>query len=258
MENAKFTLFIDLLPEGLRIEHDAYQTLPPEFLALPGMTPRWFGTNIRTELSGGVTESLHMLEKLLTLLPPLEETHVVLGICEDPFHAGISGFLSNLQLLKLLKSKTPYRVEIQTRSPLILLLTPLLKSFGTRSEVVMSLECIDDRSSSYFTPAVPRTSERLAASRALKRAGIPISIQLLPVLPRNFSLEKAKKFARILAAFSDHIFLLDEVRGTVKNADAALPVSDSVRLFSEIFFNMGNEGGLTGVKSGVQLFREAA
>jgi len=79
----------------------------------------------------------------------------------------------------------PAQLVMHTRSHLILQDIDLLKQFGDRLSVGVSITTDDDNIRAEFEPKAPSISRRLELIRALSEAGIQVNASLAPLLPLN-------------------------------------------------------------------------
>ena len=88
-------------------------------------------------------------------------------------------------ILEAVAERPPAVFVIQTRGPLILRDLPLLRAAAERTQLRVSLSVTTNREeiSRMFEPRGPSVAERLRAVRALRDAGIPVSVTLSPLLP---------------------------------------------------------------------------
>lgn len=103
------------------------------------------------------------------------------GDCYQPAEERVG--LTRRVLELLLEENRP--VHILTKSTLVLRDIDLLARLaaGPGAVVSMSLSSVSARLSAVFEPGVPPPAERLTALAALKRAGVPTGVYLMPVLP---------------------------------------------------------------------------
>ncbi len=117
---------------------------------------------------------------------------VVFGGDSDPLLPFDQNFDLTVSMLKLLSQANIQELYFQTRSPIILILLPLLQSFGRKLRVVIGLESIDDCLSRELLPDLPLASDRIRAARVLSKFQIRVIVQTtqLPHIPYPGHLSK--------------------------------------------------------------------
>jgi hypothetical protein len=139
----------------------------------------------------------------------LSETSIVFGFKSDPFHPYKQKFDSALQIIELFSIYKPKKVTIQTRSSLILLALPVLKSMGDSLLVTIALESTSDVMNKRYTPLLPRPSERIKAARTLRSLGIHTLLQVAPLVPRGSHSDEVLTLACLINELSDQIRILE-------------------------------------------------
>jgi hypothetical protein len=148
-------------------------------------------------------------EKLASGKVSLAETDVIIGFEEDPCHPFAPRFERTMRLLEQLAQASPRSVTINTRSPLLVLALPVLKSFEERLTVNVALETHDDEFAQRYLPELPRPSERIKLIRALKTFEINVTIQVSPVVPQNRERKKSFELALQLRKLSCPMRIVD-------------------------------------------------
>ena len=85
--------------------------------------------------------------------------------------------------LELTRDASTLNVRVLTRSPLAKLDFDLFASFGNRLTFGMSLPTLRNDLSSVYEPKAPAPSQRLAALRAAREAGLHVFVALAPTYP---------------------------------------------------------------------------
>jgi DNA repair photolyase len=85
--------------------------------------------------------------------------------------------------LELIRDASTLNVRILTRSPLAKLDFDLFTSFGKRLAFGMSLPTLRNDLSTIYEPKAPAPSQRLAALRAAREAGLHVFVALAPTYP---------------------------------------------------------------------------
>ncbi|TPX05209.1 radical SAM protein, partial [Schumannella luteola] len=110
--------------------------------------------------------------------------HVALGTNTDPYQRAEGRYrLMPGVIAALAASGTPF--SILTKGTLLRRDIPLLQAAAERVpvETAMSIAIYDDELQHSIEPGAPTTAARLATVRAVREAGLPCSVFLMPVLP---------------------------------------------------------------------------
>lgn len=137
----------------------------------------------------------------------LHKTIFVLGLTEDPLHPFGKNFDLTMRCAELFKQYVPKLLHIQTRSPLVVIMMPLLRELGSKCMVTMPVETHNEEVAERFTPDLPRVGERLKAANALRNLGVTVTLSASPILPYGDWREDAKGFANTLDENSDFIII---------------------------------------------------
>jgi len=146
----------------------------------------------------------------------LHTSQVYLGTTTDPFFPFEGKFDVSMKFLDLFRRYTPGMLIVQTRSPLIVIALPVFKALGPRAAVTIGIETNDDQAVARYTPGFPRVEERLKAATALRRFGVEVTLQVAPVLPYGDWRADAGRFAELLAANGDYVFVRPMSDGSEK------------------------------------------
>lgn len=151
---------------------------------------------------------LHQLELNLMRLSQqgvLSTAEIFFGTTTDPFFPFEGKFDASIRFLELFQRYTPGMLTVQTRSPLIVIAMPVLRKLGQRASVTLGIETPLEESASRYTPGLPRIDERFKTAAALRRFGVPVTIQVGPVLPYGDWRQDAEEFAQKLVEHADYI-----------------------------------------------------
>lgn len=85
--------------------------------------------------------------------------------------------------LELIRDRSDLNVRILTRSPLASADFDLFKSFGSRLLFGMSLPTLRNDLAKVYEPKAPAPSQRLAALRAARKAGLNVYVAMAPTYP---------------------------------------------------------------------------
>jgi len=202
---------IDLYPDGLAFgqhripEHDAASE--HLYLRLIGIHDH-LKLQSKYGLSGrAVKQELIQHLTRLSAKGLLSTAEIHFGVAHDPFEGQGGHFAHALSLLDVFKTFKPYRLVIQTRSPLAVIALPALKQMGDRVRVVVGIETCLEESVLKYTPGLARCEERLKMVRTMQRFGIAVAVQATPVLPYGEWRKDAQRFARTLAALNVPILM---------------------------------------------------
>lgn len=119
----------------------------------------------------------------------LRESHrcfdksVFVGSATDPYQPAERSHRITRSLLEVLLAAYPRHVHIQTRSPFVVDDIPLLRRFGDRLTVGISIPTDSDIVRKAFEPRAPAIGRRLSTARQLHEAGIRVEASVAPLLP---------------------------------------------------------------------------
>ncbi len=139
----------------------------------------------------------------------LEDTTVYFGVEKDPFLPTNVQLASTLKILEMLSKSPIKKLVLQTRSPLVLLATPILKSLQSRLNVTMAVESLDMIGSRSLDAIYPKGRERIAAADSLTKIGIETTIQFSPIVQTRNSHLRIAEIAGILNSSPCHIRIVD-------------------------------------------------
>jgi len=108
---------------------------------------------------------------------------VFVGSATDPYQPLERKFRITRKLLEVLLRSFPRHVHIQTRSPFVVDDIPLLREFGERLTVGISIPTDSDIVRKAFEPRAPSIARRIATASALLDAGIAVEASVAPLLP---------------------------------------------------------------------------
>ncbi len=123
--------------------------------------------------------------------------------------------LSRRCLTELLKYQ-PAKIQMHTRSHLILQDLEILKQFGKTLRVGVSITTDDDNVRRQFEPNAPSITRRLQLIQALQQAGIRVHASLSPLLPCN-----PDRLVALLKPYVDNIWI-DQMRNQEVNTKPEL------------------------------------
>ena len=144
----------------------------------------------------------------------LRSSVIYLGTTTDPFHPFAGKFDASMKFLELFMRYTPGKLIVQTRSPLVVIAMPVFRKLGHRAAVTIGVETPNEDAVARYTPGLPRFEERLKAATALRRFGIPVTLQVSPVLPYGDWRADAGRFAETLVGSADYVFVRSITDGT--------------------------------------------
>jgi len=108
---------------------------------------------------------------------------IFVGSATDPYQPLERKYRITRALLGVLLCSFPRRVHIQTRSPFVVDDIPLLREFGDRLTVGISIPTDSDVVRKAFEPRAPSIARRIATAGALLDAGIHVEASIAPLLP---------------------------------------------------------------------------
>ncbi len=141
---------------------------------------------------GWVAPKLNAPELLWSQRHKLHNARVFMASATDPYQPLERQYRLTRRCLEVLLLCPTTEVIVQTRSPLVLQDLDLLKAFGGRLSVGLSIPTDDDTVRQIVEPHAPAIPSRWAAAERLATAGIPVTIGVAPLL----AVHDAKAFAR--------------------------------------------------------------
>jgi DNA repair photolyase len=160
---------------------------------------RW-GTWVIAKVN--LPELLECELELLARSRKLERAAVFMSSATDPYQ-GIERRLGITRgLLAALAARLPYRVLLQTRSPLIERDIDLLQRLGRHVIASITIETDDESVRRAFTPTSPSIARRVSCARALREAGIFTQLAIAPMLPND-----PERFAAIADSVADRVIV---------------------------------------------------
>ena len=124
----------------------------------------------------------------------------------DPYQYIELKYRLTRRCLQALKNYQPAKLTMHTRSHLILQDIELLKSFGSKLKVGISLTTDDDDVRKEFEPFAPSIKRRLELASELKSHGVKVYGSLAPLLPCD-----PDRLAELIRPYMDTIWI-DEMR----------------------------------------------
>ena len=191
---------------------------------------------LRSRYAVAAENPLQELERHLMRLSQqgvLRRASIYLGVSTDPFFPFDGKFDASMKFLDLFMRYQPGHLMIQTRSPLVVIAMPVLKRLGVHAGVTMCIESPDEDIVARYTPGLPRVEERLRAARSLKNLGVPVTLQVAPLLPYGDWKRDAMAFAEKLHAASDHVYVRPLCNGTEQSERAMRGTLIARRLVEE-------------------------
>jgi DNA repair photolyase len=118
-------------------------------------------------------------------LPKLAGTRAFMSPTTDVYQPVERKYRLTRQLLELLLEAELEWLLINTRSPLILEDLELLRAFGRRVEVGISIPTDREDLRRALDPKCPSAARRLETAQALRAAGVPVRVQVAPMQPHT-------------------------------------------------------------------------
>ena len=141
---------------------------------------------------GWVAPKLNAPELLWSQRHRLHGARVFMASATDPYQPLERQYRLSRRCLEVLLLCPTTEVIVHTRSPLVLQDLDLLRAFGDRLSVGLSIPTDDDTVRQVVEPHAPAIPSRWAAAERLAAAGIQVSIGVAPLL----AVHDAKAFAR--------------------------------------------------------------
>lgn len=132
-----------------------------------------------------------------------------IGAMTDPYQPLEESSLRTRRLLETLDANN-VPTFVLTRGTLILRDVDILTRMASRGlvEVCISIISLRDTAAKALEPGAPTPDERIAAARALVKAGVPVSFHIAPLIPGLDKVSRRIELAEELAeAGARHIFL---------------------------------------------------
>jgi len=139
-----------------------------------------------------VAPKLNAPELLWSQRHRLHGARVFMASATDPYQPLERQYRLSRRCLEVLLLCPTTEVIVHTRSPLVLQDLDLLRAFGDRLSVGLSIPTDDDTVRQVVEPHAPAIPSRWAAAERLAAAGIQVSIGVAPLL----AVHDAKAFAR--------------------------------------------------------------
>ena len=146
-----------------------------------------------------------LFETLLSKIVGLKDSVIYFGTLTDPFLPFEENYDISMKILNILGKYIPLQLIVQTRSPLIVLSLPILKSLKNRLIVTIPVETNLQTVADKFTPNLPKVFDRINTASALKNLDIDVNFQVSPLLPYGDWKKDAQKFADLLCKYSKYI-----------------------------------------------------
>lgn len=131
---------------------------------------------------GWVAPKLNAPELLWSQRHRLHGQRVFMASATDPYQPLERQYRLSRRCLEVLLMCPTTEVIVHTRSPLVLQDLDLLKAFGDRLSVGLSIPTDDDTVRQAVEPRAPAIPSRWAAAERLAAAGIPVTIGVAPLL----------------------------------------------------------------------------
>lgn len=141
---------------------------------------------------GWVAPKLNAPELLWSQRHKLHNARVFMASATDPYQPLERQYRLSRRCLEVLLLCPTTEVIVHTRSPLVLQDLELLKAFGDRLSVGLSIPTDDDTVRQVVEPHAPAIPSRWAAAERLAAAGIAVTIGVAPLL----AVHDARAFAR--------------------------------------------------------------
>lgn len=132
----------------------------------------------------------------------LPEVTIFMSSATDPYQGMERRMKLSRAALDLMARYQPRRLLLQTRSPMVERDLDLLRRFGTRAVVSLTLETDDDEVRRRLTPTSPSVARRVATARRLRAGGVFVQLAISPMMPNC-----APRFAELAATCADRVII---------------------------------------------------
>jgi DNA repair photolyase len=132
----------------------------------------------------------------------LERAAVFMSSATDPYQGVERRLGITRAALVVMAERPPFRLLLQTRSPLVERDIDVLERLASRVIVSLTIETGDEVVRRAFTPTSPSVARRLACARRLRQAGIFTQLAIAPMLPNN-----PAKFAAVVDEVADRVII---------------------------------------------------
>jgi DNA repair photolyase len=146
----------------------------------------------------------------------LTDEVIILGAAKDPFAP--DAFDRSLAILETIAHARPRLLCVQTRSPLIVLALPVLKSLGNSVMVTLAFETLSNAVAQQFTPEYSRPDERFKAAQTLRRFGIMTHSQVMSITAER----DLEQFVDRLAEVSEFISIAQASQQLQRQANQSI------------------------------------
>jgi DNA repair photolyase len=171
-----------------------YVRMLPVAQTMPGAWGTWVVAKIN------LPQLLEVELKALEASGKLQDSAVFMSSATDPYQ----GYERLLKLthaaLEQFVRRSPRRLVLQTRSPLVERDADILRALRDRLIVSLTLETDDERVRRALTPTSPSVARRLLTARRLREAGLFVQLAIAPMLPN-----RPERFARLAAEAADRV-----------------------------------------------------
>ena len=154
-----------------------YARYTHEFLG--ASEPRAFEREIFVKLGAAAALEREATERRLRARP------IVIGTATDPYQPAEAHYGITASLLEVLARFTGLRISITTKSALVVRDLETLARIHARSTLSIHVSCItlDRALARELDPGAPTPERRLPTVATLARAGIPVGMNAMPILP---------------------------------------------------------------------------
>jgi DNA repair photolyase len=130
----------------------------------------------------------------------LEAAAVFLSSATDPYQGMERRLRLTRGALELFINRSPRRVLVQTRSPMIERDIDLLVRLGPRVIASITVETDDEQVRRALTPTSPSIERRLMTARRLRAAGVFVQLAVSPMMPNH-----PERLARLADGAADRV-----------------------------------------------------
>ncbi len=128
-------------------------------------------------------------------------SRIFFGSATDPYQYIELKYRLTRRCLQELLRYQPKKLTVHTRSHLMLQDIDLLKSFGDKLSVGVSITTDREEIAREFEPSAPAIAKRLTLIRGLNKAGIRVHVSMAPLLPCN-----PQRLVALVAPYTNRIW----------------------------------------------------
>jgi DNA repair photolyase len=149
-----------------------------------------------------LTELLEHELETLERQGKLARTTIFMSSATDPYQGIERRMRLTRGALEAFARRSPRRVLLQTRSPLVERDIDILRGLDKHAIVSITLETDDESVRRALTPTSPSVARRLETARKLREAGVFVQLAIAPMMPNH-----PVRFAELADAVADRVIV---------------------------------------------------